>query len=63
MEPVHASVLPDVPGEKTKISTSIVDTASSTMQTFGPPKKIHQHLCVLCNRFLLACFYVGVRIS
>ncbi|KAK1429004.1 hypothetical protein QVD17_11203 [Tagetes erecta] len=46
MEPVHASVLPDVPGEKTKISTSIVDTASSTIQTFAPTKKIHQHLCV-----------------
>ncbi|KAK9078970.1 hypothetical protein SSX86_000639 [Deinandra increscens subsp. villosa] len=45
-EPVHASVLPDLPGEKTKMGTSLVDTASANIQTFAPTKRIHQHLCV-----------------
>lgn len=45
MEPVHTSPHPDVPGEKTKIGTSLVDTAASTIQTFAPTKNIHQHLC------------------
>ncbi|XP_076948028.1 oil body-associated protein 1A-like [Bidens hawaiensis] len=45
MDPIHANVVKDVPGEKTKIGTSIVDTAAATIQSFGPTKQIHQHLC------------------
>ncbi|GJR70548.1 F-box/LRR-repeat protein 25-like protein [Tanacetum coccineum] len=45
MEPIHAPTHPDdVPDEKTKIGTSIVDTAALTIQSFAPTKKIHQHL-------------------
>ncbi|KAK9072492.1 hypothetical protein SSX86_008926 [Deinandra increscens subsp. villosa] len=45
MDPVHATIHPEVPGEKTKIGTSLVDTAASAIQSFGPTKQIHQHLC------------------
>ncbi|XP_024985349.1 oil body-associated protein 1A [Cynara cardunculus var. scolymus] len=45
MESVNASTRPDVPGEKTKLGTSLVDSAASAIQSFGPTKKIHQHLC------------------
>lgn len=45
MESVNASIHPDVPGEKTKIGTSLVDSAAAAIQTFGPTKSIHQHLC------------------
>ncbi|GAB2237393.1 hypothetical protein Droror1_Dr00015295 [Drosera rotundifolia] len=36
---------PHVPGEPTKTSTSIVESATSALQKFSPLKSIHQHLC------------------
>uniref|UniRef100_A0A7N0T9I5 Oil body-associated protein 1A n=1 Tax=Kalanchoe fedtschenkoi TaxID=63787 RepID=A0A7N0T9I5_KALFE len=40
-----ASASREVPGEPTKMSTSLVDTASAAIQGFGPINRIHQHLC------------------
>lgn len=45
MHPINMSTHPEIPGEKTHIGTSLVDTAASTIQSFGPTKQIHQHLC------------------
>ncbi|KAL8227324.1 hypothetical protein R6Q57_017156 [Mikania cordata] len=45
MDPVQATIHAEVPGEKTKTGTSLVDTAASAIQSFGPTKQIHQHLC------------------
>ncbi|KAJ1381861.1 Oil body-associated protein-like [Sesbania bispinosa] len=36
---------PEVPGEPTKTTTSILETATSVIQDFTPINKIHQHLC------------------
>ncbi|XP_010557034.1 PREDICTED: oil body-associated protein 1A [Tarenaya hassleriana] len=36
---------PEIPGEPTKITTSMVDTAAATIQSFAPINQIHQHLC------------------
>ncbi|XP_059292930.1 oil body-associated protein 1A-like [Lycium ferocissimum] len=36
---------PEVPGEPTKTGTAILETATATIQGFGPINKIHQHLC------------------
>ncbi|KAH0930171.1 hypothetical protein HID58_015898 [Brassica napus] len=44
---VHSSTTPgpEVPGEAAKTGTSIVDTATSAVQSFAPVNQIHQHLC------------------
>ncbi|XP_050203311.1 oil body-associated protein 1A-like [Mercurialis annua] len=36
---------PEVPGEPTPASVTILETATGAVQSFGPVKKIHQHLC------------------
>ncbi|KAK2389233.1 Oil body-associated protein 1A [Trifolium repens] len=36
---------PQVPGEPTDTTTSVLETVTSTIQGFGPINKIHQHLC------------------
>lgn len=36
---------PEVPGEPTKTATSMLETATATVQKFAPVNKIHQHLC------------------
>ncbi|KAL9384820.1 hypothetical protein Peur_021830 [Populus x canadensis] len=38
------SAHPDVPGEPTT-GTALLETATAAVQSFGPAKKIHQHLC------------------
>ncbi|XP_009602071.1 oil body-associated protein 1A [Nicotiana tomentosiformis] len=45
MEGKHVSTHPEVPGEPTKTGTAILETATATIQGFGPINKIHQHLC------------------
>ncbi|XP_078447585.1 oil body-associated protein 1A-like [Wolffia australiana] len=37
--------LKQVPGEKTHMTTSMIETATGVIQSFSPIKKIHQHLC------------------
>ncbi|XP_043722034.1 oil body-associated protein 1A-like [Telopea speciosissima] len=36
---------PSIPGEPTQTGTALTDTAASTIQSFAPINKIHQHLC------------------
>uniref|UniRef100_A0A803LZK8 Oil body-associated protein 1A n=1 Tax=Chenopodium quinoa TaxID=63459 RepID=A0A803LZK8_CHEQI len=36
---------PLVPGEPTKTSTTMLETATAAVQKFGPINAIHQHLC------------------
>ncbi|XP_057547487.1 oil body-associated protein 1A-like [Amaranthus tricolor] len=36
---------PEVPGEATKTSTTMLETATAAVQKFGPINAIHQHLC------------------
>ncbi|PPS01478.1 hypothetical protein GOBAR_AA19197 [Gossypium barbadense] len=36
---------PQVPGEPTQTTTSLVETATGAIQSFRPIKQIHQHLC------------------
>ncbi|EEF43767.1 conserved hypothetical protein [Ricinus communis] len=36
---------PEVPGEPTPTRVNILESATATVQPFGPVKKIHQHLC------------------
>ncbi|KAK8493017.1 hypothetical protein V6N13_060511 [Hibiscus sabdariffa] len=36
---------PQVPGEPTQTTTSLVETATGAIQGFRPVKQIHQHLC------------------
>ncbi|PIA29936.1 hypothetical protein AQUCO_05800187v1 [Aquilegia coerulea] len=36
---------PQIPGEPTQTSVSLVETASGAIQSFKPINKIHQHLC------------------
>ncbi|XP_055812035.1 oil body-associated protein 1A-like [Solanum dulcamara] len=45
MEGINVSTHPEVPGEPTQTGTAIVETATATIQGFGPINKIHQHLC------------------
>ncbi|KAA8548329.1 hypothetical protein F0562_000013 [Nyssa sinensis] len=45
MEGVNKSTHPEVPGEPTHTSTALLETATATIQGFGPINKIHQHLC------------------
>lgn len=47
MEGKHVPTHPEVPGEPTKTGTAILETATATIQGFGPINKIHQHLCAL----------------
>ncbi|CAN7065101.1 unnamed protein product [Brassica rapa subsp. trilocularis] len=44
---VHLSTKagPEVPGEPTKMGTSMVDSAAAAVQSFTPINQIHQHLC------------------
>ncbi|GAV70184.1 DUF1264 domain-containing protein, partial [Cephalotus follicularis] len=39
------SLHPEVPGEPTKTGITLLETATSAIQGFGPVNKIHQHLC------------------
>ncbi|XP_021291632.1 oil body-associated protein 1A-like [Herrania umbratica] len=36
---------PQVPGKPTQTATSLLETATGTIQAFVPVKQIHQHLC------------------
>ncbi|XP_027166905.1 oil body-associated protein 1A-like [Coffea eugenioides] len=45
MEGENVSTQPEVPGEPTQTSTALLETATATLQGFGPVNKIHQHLC------------------
>ncbi|XP_017222200.1 oil body-associated protein 1B [Daucus carota subsp. sativus] len=45
MEGKNISTHPEIPGEKTKTGTALVETATAAIQGFGPINKIHQHLC------------------
>uniref|UniRef100_A0A5B7BZE9 Oil body-associated protein 1A n=1 Tax=Davidia involucrata TaxID=16924 RepID=A0A5B7BZE9_DAVIN len=45
MEGVNISTHPEVPGEPTHTTTALLETATATIQGFGPVNKIHQHLC------------------
>ncbi|XP_049370009.1 oil body-associated protein 1A-like [Solanum verrucosum] len=45
MEGINVSTHPEVPGEPTQTGTAILETATATIQGFGPINKIHQHLC------------------
>ncbi|KAK2976728.1 hypothetical protein RJ640_024967 [Escallonia rubra] len=45
MEGKNISTHPDVPGEPKRTGTAMVETATATIQGFGPVNKIHQHLC------------------
>ncbi|XP_052191274.1 oil body-associated protein 1A-like [Diospyros lotus] len=45
MEGENRSTHVSVPGEPTHTKTSLVEKATSTIQSFGPINKIHQHLC------------------
>ncbi|XP_027118115.1 oil body-associated protein 1A isoform X2 [Coffea arabica] len=45
MEGENVSTQPEVPGEPTQASTALLETATATLQGFGPVNKIHQHLC------------------
>ncbi|CAI9118724.1 OLC1v1020328C1 [Oldenlandia corymbosa var. corymbosa] len=35
----------EIPGEPTHTGTAVLETATATIQGFGPVNKIHQHLC------------------
>ncbi|KAM7280164.1 hypothetical protein ACFE04_007298 [Oxalis oulophora] len=39
------SLTSEVAGEPTQTGTAVLETATSAIQSFGPLKKIHQHLC------------------
>lgn len=52
MEGINISTHPDVPGEPTQTGTSILETATATIQGFGPINKIHQHLCALSFTYI-----------
>ncbi|KAL0403716.1 UNVERIFIED_CONTAM: Oil body-associated protein 1A [Sesamum radiatum] len=45
MEAVNVLTHPQIPGEPTQTSTSLLEKATATIQGFGPVNKIHQHLC------------------
>ncbi|XP_073138924.1 oil body-associated protein 1A-like [Henckelia pumila] len=45
MEGEKISAHPQVPGEPTQTSTSLLEKATAAIQGFGPVNKIHQHLC------------------
>ncbi|KAI5653118.1 hypothetical protein M9H77_11272 [Catharanthus roseus] len=47
MKGVNVSSYPEVLGNPIKISTTILEAGTSTIQAFGPINMIHQHLCFL----------------
>lgn len=52
MEEVNAAIHPQVPGEPTHTGTALVETATATIQGFGPVNKIHQHLCAYATTYI-----------
>lgn len=58
MEGINISTHPDVPGEPTQTGTSILETATATIQGFGPINKIHQHLCALSFYYSILRFFI-----
>ncbi|KAJ4828830.1 Oil body-associated protein 1A [Turnera subulata] len=40
-----SSAHPQVPGDPTTTGTALLESATATVQGFGPVNKIHQHLC------------------
>lgn len=45
MEGEKVATHPEVLGEPTQTGTALLETATATLQGFGPVNKIHQHLC------------------